>query len=647
MKAKPCRGSGNFKIKTMSIKKAFSILGVLAIALAIGFYYLMSRNNESVYTTALIERGSIIQTVSETGTVKSSSEIDLSFQNQGKLAKKYFKIGDTVKSGDVLAELDYSGLEIQKLEAEANYDVAKQGLNKLVAGATNSEIAISQASVDQARITFDAATNEYAKTVDSANESISQAEKTVNDLESHTSADITSYEQAVSSAETTLMNTKSTYQTSIDNHKETSLVTIDSKNAIANTALDSIYRIVNDEDADDLISVRSPQYLINTKDAYSDATAMTTTADNILELAKLNPSKDNIILAIDDSLELLSKTFESLQSCFSALENTVTSSAFTLSELDAFKTTISTQKTNVSTAISSVQSAKQNVNDALLAYTTNVNSATDSLTSAQATYNDAVKTAKNSLSTAKFSGDKQKVMAESVVNKAKEAWNLAQAQLEDLLSSANKYDVALSEAQIRQAQASLDRVNRDIENSIITSPIDGTITKMAYEVGEQVPVGQTAVSVLGEKNFEIEVLISEADISKMSVDDKTEVTLDAFSDDVKFYGKVVFIEPAETEIQDVVYYKVTISFEPEGRSIKSGMTANIIITTAEKSDVLIIPSRAIIEKAYEGKTTRVLKGGEVQERSIATGLRGDGGMVEILSGVVENEEVVTYIKENK
>ena len=572
-----------------------------------------------------------------------------------KVSKKYsahdegnsYKIGDTVKSGDVLAELDYSGLEIQKLEAEANYDVAKQGLNKLVAGATNSEIAISQASVDQARITFDAATNEYAKTVDSANESISQAEKTVNDLESHTSADITSYEQAVSSAETTLMNTKSTYQTSIDNHKETSLVTIDSKNAIANTALDSIYRIVNDEDADDLISVRSPQYLINTKDAYSDATAMTTTADNILELAKLNPSKDNIILAIDDSLELLSKTFESLQSCFSALENTVTSSAFTLSELDAFKTTISTQKTNVSTAISSVQSAKQNVNDALLAYTTNVNSATDSLTSAQATYNDAVKTAKNSLSTAKFSGDKQKVMAESVVNKAKEAWNLAQAQLEDLLSSANKYDVALSEAQIRQAQASLDRVNRDIENSIITSPIDGTITKMAYEVGEQVPVGQTAVSVLGEKNFEIEVLISEADISKMSVDDKTEVTLDAFSDDVKFYGKVVFIEPAETEIQDVVYYKVTISFEPEGRSIKSGMTANIIITTAEKSDVLIIPSRAIIEKAYEGKTTRVLKGGEVQERSIATGLRGDGGMVEILSGVVENEEVVTYIKENK
>lgn len=631
----------------MSIKKSFMILGVIAVFLATGLYYLSTRNKESIYTTAVVERGSIIQTVSETGTVKSSSEMDLSFPNSGKLAKKYFKIGDQVKVGDVLVELDYSNLETQKKEAEANYDVAKQKLNKLLAGPTNSEIAVKQAMVDQARISFDAANNEYAKVVDSVNENISQAEKALSDLQSHTDSDITTYEQAVSSAETSLANTKSTYQKSIDNYKETALATIDAKNAVANTALDVIDRTINDEDADNLISARSPQYLADTKEAYESAKNLGTTADNIFQLAEVNSSEDNVKLAINDSIEFLNKTFEALQSCFSALENTVTSSSFSQTDLDTFKSNISTQKTNVSTAISAVQTVKQNLNDAILAYTNNVNAFTDNLTSAQAAYNDAIKAAKNALSTAKINGNQQTTAAESVVNKAKESWNLAIAQLDDLLSPANKYDVALAEAQVRQAQASLEHVNQQIEDSIIKSSIDGTVTKMEYEIGEQVPAGKTIVSVLGEKNFEIEVLISEADIAKMSVEDKAEVTLDSFGDDVKFYGQVTFIEPAETEIQDVVYYKVTVSFNPENRSVKSGMTANITITTAEKSDVLIIPSRAIIDKNLEGKIVRVLVNDKIQERSVALGLQGDEGMTEVLSGVSEGEKVVTYINEKK
>lgn len=631
----------------MSVKKALIILGFLTMVLVAGFYYLKTRDTESIYTTALIERGSIVQTVSETGTVKSSSEINLSFLNQGKLAKANFKIGDIVKAGDVLAELDYNNLLIQKQEAQANYDVAKQSLNKLLAGATNSEIAIKQALVDQARIAFDSATNEYAKTVDSVNESISQAEKTLHDLESHTSADITSFEQAVTSAETSLANTKATYQTSINNYKDTTIVTVDAKNAIANTALDVIYRTINDEDADELISVKSPQYLASTKEGYTEAKKIVVSADNILELARLNQSDDNIRLAIEDSLNLLNTTFKALQNCFSALENSVTSSNFTQSELDTFKTNISTQKTNISTAISAVQTVKQGLNDAILAYSNSVNTATDSLVSAQAAYNDAVKNAKNALATAQFSGNQQKTSAESMVNKAKEAWNLAEAQLQDLLSSANKYEVALTEAKVRQAQAALDRVMETVENSIIKSPIDGTITKMDVEVGEQVTAGKPLISVLGENNFEIEVLISEADIAKMSVEDKAEVTLDAFGDDIVFSGQVTFIEPAETEVQDVVYYKVTISFEPGDRLVKSGMTANIIITTAKKDNVLIIPNRAIIDKTLEGKTTRVLIDDKIQERSITIGLRGDGGMAEVLSGVQEGESVVTYVKEAK
>ena len=56
--------------------------------------------------------------------------------------------------------------------------------------------------------------------------------------------------------------------------------------------------------------------------------------------------------------------------------------------------------------------------------------------------------------------------------------------------------------------------------------------------------------MLGENNFEIEVLVSEADIAKVEKDDEVIITLDAFGDETEFTGIVYFIEPAETEVPE-------------------------------------------------------------------------------------------------
>jgi multidrug efflux pump subunit AcrA (membrane-fusion protein) len=74
------------------------------------------------------------------------------------------------------------------------------------------------------------------------------------------------------------------------------------------------------------------------------------------------------------------------------------------------------------------------------------------------------------------------------------------------------------------------------------------------------------------------------------------------------------------------------------------MTANAIITTSEKKDILVVPSRAIIEKNGDGKFVRILEEKEVKEISIKTGLYGDDGLVEITSGLEEGQEIITYIK---
>ena len=123
--------------------------------------------------------------------------------------------------------------------------------------------------------------------------------------------------------------------------------------------------------------------------------------------------------------------------------------------------------------------------------------------------------------------------------------------------------------------------------------------------------------------------------------------LDAFGDDLRFYGEVVFIEPAETVVQDVIYYMVSISFDPKSHEVKSGMTANITITTNKKPAVITVPSRSIIDRNGDGKFVRLLINEQLKEQRIITGLRGDGGNVEVLEGLKEGDVLITRIEEEE
>ena len=77
------------------------------------------------------------------------------------------------------------------------------------------------------------------------------------------------------------------------------------------------------------------------------------------------------------------------------------------------------------------------------------------------------------------------------------------------------------------------------------------------------------------------------------------------------------------------------------------MTANVRIITEERPNVIVIPLRAVIRD--NGKTfVRVVTNaerGEFEARDVTIGLRGDEGQTEILSGLTEGVEVITFIQE--
>jgi len=106
------------------------------------------------------------------------------------------------------------------------------------------------------------------------------------------------------------------------------------------------------------------------------------------------------------------------------------------------------------------------------------------------------------------------------------------------------------------------------------------------------------------------------------------------------------INPASTVISGVVDYKVTGSLD-NVPGIKPGMTANMTIIVAKRDNALAVPSTAIVNKNNK-QYVRVIddsKKKTYHDVEVKTGLEADGGMVEIVSGISQGQEIVTYIKQ--
>jgi HlyD family secretion protein len=217
--------------------------------------------------------------------------------------------------------------------------------------------------------------------------------------------------------------------------------------------------------------------------------------------------------------------------------------------------------------------------------------------------------------------------------------------LDLLLAGSTIEQIAIQESRVKSAQANVSNYYALIEKTIIRAPRDGVVVKKDIRQGEVVSANVPVISIMSEQEeLEIRAYIPEVDISKIQIGNDTLIILDAFPRQ-ELKGKVVEVDFAETMIDGVIYYQIKSSVDPEGLGVKVGMTADLTIIIDVKEDVLFIPQRAIIER--EGKVIiRIPNNTEegFEEREIQTGLRNPEGYIEILSGLEEGEQIITFIR---
>ena len=179
---------------------------------------------------------------------------------------------------------------------------------------------------------------------------------------------------------------------------------------------------------------------------------------------------------------------------------------------------------------------------------------------------------------------------------AKQALENAEAEKRRAESS-----LRAAEASILIAQANIERVKEDLRYTEITSPINGMVTRLAAKVGEVVVTGTmnnpgTVIMEIADLTAMIvKTEVDEADISGVRLGQKAKVRLNAFQDEV-FDGRVSKIALQRTKARDQSdVFIVEVLLDLKGKTLYSGLTANVEIEVETVEGVLLAPSQAVLD----------------------------------------------------
>ena len=249
----------------------------------------------------------------------------------------------------------------------------------------------------------------------------------------------------------------------------------------------------------------------------------------------------------------------------------------------------------------------------------------------------------------------------------------AQVKLEDLKVQALELDrtrqeVPIAEAQVENDTVALEEAKQRLKDTEVFAPINGVISARAVQEGlivasgvSNVGGGTTAMKLIDVSRIYALAAVDEADIKGVVPGVTAVVTADAYKG-MEFPGKVVRVAATGTLESNVVTFDVKV--EVEGRRkqlLKPEMTTNVLLLVDERKGVVMVPVAAVVRKAVSSgpaeKGGKGGKGGEIdysrrqsfvtvmkpggaeEERPVEVGI-SDGTRIEIVSGLVEGEEVV-------
>ncbi|OLR65416.1 efflux RND transporter periplasmic adaptor subunit [Peptoniphilus porci] len=689
----------NLYIKTKNLifkNKKTKIIALLLLFLIIFLIFkiisgkLKSGDGEGVSQNQVVtlERGSVQNSVTEKGKVVPSNSVEVYAEKPLPVTHVNVKVGDKVKKGDVIAELDSSSIE-QQLKSRraqksatdknvsAQISAAKKRLSEAISGrdsGKNAAIVAAETSITQAMdqyLTAQKAYDDFKRSIDEKyNQGIVAEGDTKENLVYQEEATNLKYKQLQDDINKNNSKISENRAMAADKSRETDYL----QNSLENEKrrLTEIGISIKEEqerlaEAQGQVSnyqteisglqAQKSQLEAKKQKLEKDRQSLLTSTSNEAkkELDRVSRELDEVIKQIgqcdkdiiDKKSALDAINFDEIKKSANENVNSLTrrqneveievnriseelgnakadEQKYT-SEADALEKELEAQEKQVDATKLEVQKAKDDVN---------LNS--DKALKSQKAREDELKTLAQNVETAKNNYESAKKNLESTKTQVANEISGLSDNLKTARASANNLD-----------SVEIENLTEELEKVMIKAPADGIVTELNAKEGQTPAASVAKIETI--ETLRVESQLKEYDKNSVSIGTEVEITSDAVMGK-SYKGKVISIEPVPMKISEEnktseVLYKTVIEINSgQENELAPGMTLRVKYILSEEKNTFKVPADAIFERDGKNYILALRKKSEdkyqIEKVEVTKGLANDAEIAIKSKDLKEKDKVL-------
>jgi HlyD family secretion protein len=232
-------------------------------------------------------------------------------------------------------------------------------------------------------------------------------------------------------------------------------------------------------------------------------------------------------------------------------------------------------------------------------------------------------------------------LAETNVERSRSLFERQLLPKQTLDDNEARYQAALAQldlarAQTTQSKARLDELRINLANTVITSPVNGFVSKRNVDPGAFVSQNAPVADVVDITRVRLVANVVEKDLKELETGNDARVEVDAFPGEM-FSGRIARVSPVLDPATRTAPIEIEIP-NPDFR-LKPGMYARVGITTDAKKEALVLPSSAVVDLGGRRGVFQ-LQNDTAVFRTVQVGSE-QGSLVEILGGLAEGDQVIS------
>ena len=197
--------------------------------------------------------------------------------------------------------------------------------------------------------------------------------------------------------------------------------------------------------------------------------------------------------------------------------------------------------------------------------------------------------------------------AQSAASASQSQASAAQSTQSYSTAASSQDSAAAAAAAVQAASAIVQQDQLNVQRSVITSPVDGTVIARNVSVGVTVAASlqtPTLFSIAQNLNkMEVDIAVGEPDIGNVKPGDRVNFSVLAYPNQT-FNGTVSQVREAPTTVNNVVTYTVITLVDNPGGKLLPGMTANATVNVKTVKNALVVPAQALSWKPASGTVAR-------------------------------------------